>query len=138
MVMKFHKNENGISAQIGAMKKSYPQFTAKIEGKEILFKGEIQVKPEFPVYTLSIRYRGNKSPVVKVLKPELLEEPPHFYKATKCLCLYHKDNFYWDRNKLIANEIMDWAIAWVYFYEVWLGTGIWYAPEVSHTSGSKK
>lgn len=138
MVMKFHKNKNGISAQIGAMKKNYPQFTAKIEGKEILFKGEVQVKPEFPIYTLSIRYRGNKSPIVKVIKPKLVEKPPHFYQDKKKLCLYHPDNFYWDSSRLIANEIMDWAIAWVYFYEVWLETGGWYAPEVPHSSNTKK
>lgn len=136
--MKFYNKKSSIPAQIGAMKKNYPQFKFKIEREEIIFKGEIQVKPEFPVYTLSIRYRGNKAPIVKVIKPKLVEKPPHFYKETKSLCLYHPHNFYWNSSKLIANEIMDWAIAWVYFYEVWLDTGIWYAPEVPHSLNVKK
>ena len=32
---------------------------------------------------------------------------------------------------------MDWTIAWIYFYEVWLETKIWYGPEASHNNKKK-
>ena len=33
---------------------------------------------------------------------------------------------------------MDWTIAWIYFYEVWLETNIWYGPEVPHNNNKEK
>lgn len=138
MVKKYFKNKSNITAQIAEIKKLYPSFRYAIRGNDIIFKGEIQVKPEFPVYTISLKYNStNKHPIVKILNPKLVENPPHFYSKTKSLCLYHPKNFYWDNNKLIANEIMDWTIAWIYFYEVWLETKIWYGPEVTHSNDKK-
>lgn len=113
------------------MKQKYPQFKHKIEGNSIIFVGNLQVKPEFPKYTVSIEYRGNLSPIVKIIKPTLVENPPHIYSGKK-LCLYHPDNFKWKKEKLIANEIIEWTSAWIYFYEVWLETGKWYGPEAPH------
>lgn len=120
------------------MKDKYPQFTSKIEGINVLFKGDIQVSPHFPIYTISVKYKCNKPPIVKIINPKLVDRPPHFYFNSQSLCLYHPKNFQWNSKKIIANEIMDWTIAWVYFYEVWLETGIWYAPEVPHSSNTKK
>ncbi|WBX96036.1 hypothetical protein [Chryseobacterium gambrini] len=112
------------------MKQRYPQFKHKQEGGNIVFTGTLQVKPEFPVYTISITYRGGASPIVKVINPQLVENPPHVYKlADNKLCLYNPKNFTWTKEKLIAKEILEWTAGWLYFYEVWLETGIWYGPE---------
>jgi hypothetical protein len=119
--------------QIWAMKHRYPQFRSKKRGKhDIEFTGTLQVKPELPSYTVSIQYRGNKNPLVKVITPTLVENAPHIYPLEKNLCLYHPLYFSWKKEKLIANEIMDWTAAWIYFYEVWLQTDIWYGPEAPH------
>ncbi|WP_295212547.1 hypothetical protein [uncultured Chryseobacterium sp.] len=112
------------------MKQKYPQFKHKQEGNTIIFEGTLQVKPEFPVYTISIIYRGSLSPIVKVLNPQLVENPPHVYKSEdNKLCLYHPKNFKWTKEKFIAKEILEWTAGWLYFYEVWLETGVWYGPE---------
>ena len=117
------------------MRSKYPQFKVKKKSKsEFEFIGSLQVKPEFPVYTVSITYRGSSSPLVKVLSPELVSNPPHFYKQTQTLCLYHPDNFKWTKEKLVATDIVSWTAAWIYFYEVWLEKEIWYAPEAPHTT----
>lgn len=119
--------------QIYAMKSQYPQFKAIKKGKnDIEFIGELTVKSEFPTYTVSINYRGDKSPIVKILKPELIENPPHIYPSSRTLCLYHPDNYKWAKEKLIAKDIVSWTAAWIYFYEVWLEKGIWIGPEASH------
>lgn len=117
------------------MRSRYPNFRAKRKSEsEIEFIGNLQAKPELPVYTVSITYRGSSSPIVKIVSPELVSDPPHFYKGSKSLCLYHPENFKWAKEKLIANEIVAWTAAWIYFYEVWLQTGIWYGPEASHNT----
>lgn len=119
-----------MDVQIRAMKQRYPQFKHKKEGNTIVFEGNLQVKPEFPVYTISILYRGSLPPIVKVVNPQLVENPPHVYRsAENKLCLYHPSNFNWTKEKLVAKEIIEWSAGWLYFYEVWLETGVWYGPE---------
>lgn|SRR5690554_3502373 len=134
MAMFFRKRKANPIVQISAMKSKFPQFKSKQKGNEIIFTGELLIKPELPTYKISVEYRGNLRPLVKVISPALVENPPHFYQSNKSLCLYHPDNFKWDTNKLIAKEIMQWTIAWLYFYEVWLEKGIWYGPEVPHVT----
>lgn len=124
--------------QIEAMKSNYPQFKAEKKGNEIEFVGTLDVKPEFPTYTVSITYRGANNPRVKILSPKLVEKPPHFYHSTKSLCLYLEKNFKWRKEKLIAKEIVAWTSGWIYFYEVWLETGEWYGPEAEHDDNLTK
>lgn len=115
------------------MKSRFPQFKAvRRSDTEIEFIGDLQVKHSFPVYTVSATYRGILSPQVRIIKPELVEKPKHFYRESKTLCLYHPSKFDWKRESLMAVTILPWTAAWIYFYEVWLKEGIWYGPEVDH------
>jgi len=136
----FQKNKTYNSdIQIWAMKQRYPSFKAKRRDKyDIEFVGEIVVSPVLPTYKISINYRGSAAPVVKVIYPQLVTNPPHFYKTKQALCLYHPSNFNWTKEKLIAHEILEWTAAWIYFYEVWLQTGIWYGPEAKHNVNEEK
>jgi len=140
MGMKFfNKNKPNVFAQIGAMKSKYPQFKAKhLSNDTVTFIGDLLIKPELPIYTVSVEYRGTLSPRVRVIEPKLVENRPHFYKNTECLCLYHPDDFKWDCRKLVAKEIMSWTIAWLYFYEAWLQTGKFLGPESHHTPNTIK
>ena len=122
--------------QIGAMKSKFPQLHSKQKGENIVFTGDLFVKPELPVYNVSVEYRGDLRPIVKVNSPALVDKPPHTF-SDKSLCLYHSDNFKWSADKFIAKEIMQWTIVWIYFYEYWLQTGEWIAPEVSHDTDKK-
>ena len=131
--MIFQKTHYNTDVQIGAMKNRYPQFTVNKRGQfDIEFIGNLIVNPVFPVYTVSINYRGRLRPLVKIIKPVLVEDPPHFYKISHSLCLYHPRNYNWTKEKLIAKDIVSWTAAWIYFYEKWLQTEIWYGPEVEH------
>lgn len=140
MGMKFFdKQKPNIFAQIGAMKSKYPHFKAnQLHNDTVRFIGDILIKPELPIYKVSIEYRGVLSPKVRVIAPKLVESPPHYYNKTASLCLYHPNDFKWDSRKLIAKEIMSWTIAWLYFYEAWLQTGEWLGPESHHTPNTFK
>lgn len=130
----FNKHKPNVYVQIGAMKSKYPQFNTKnLTNETVKFIGEIMVKPELPIYTVCIEYRGKLSPKVSVLNPKLVDKPPHYYKNTECLCLYHPDNFKWNSEKILAKEILSWTIAWLFFYEAWLQTGVWLGPESHHS-----
>jgi hypothetical protein len=132
---KKHYNPN---IQIQAMKSNYPQFRSIVKGDDIEFIGELTVKPEFPKYTVSITYRGNLRPLVRILSPVLVEKPIHFYHESKSLCLYHPKDYKWSHGKLIAKDIVPWTAGWIYFYEVWLETGKWLGPEAEHIKNNKK
>ncbi len=126
---KFYNSD----VQVRVMKKYYPQFRAiKRHHNDIEFIGDLRVKSTFPIYTISVRYLGNRSPVVKIINPVLVEDTLHYYKAAKCLCLYHPRDFKWHKERLIAREIMQWTAAWIYFYQVWLEKGKWFGPEAKH------
>lgn len=121
--------------QVCAMRQRYPQFKARKRSRyDIEFIGDLVVRPNFPTYTVSVNYLGSASPVVKVLKPDLVETPPHFYKHNRSLCLYHPRDYQWTRENLIADNIIPWTAAWIYFYEVWLRDKEWYGPEADHSN----
>lgn len=119
--------------QIWAMRCMYPQFKViKHSQYEIEFVGNLQAKPTHPVYTVSITYLGDFRPIVRVLKPKLVDLPPHFYRKSESLCLYHPKNYRWAKEKLISRDIVSWTSAWLYFYELWLRDDKWYGPEADH------
>lgn len=122
--------------QLEAMKSKYPQFKSKRNGDNIIFSGNLFIKPELPIYNVSIEYRGELRPIVKINSPALVEKPPHTF-PDKSLCLYHSDNFKWNGNKLIAKEIIQWTVVWIYFYEYWLQTNKWIGPEVPHNTDKR-
>ena len=121
------------------MKAKYPHFKCKKNADDdIVFTGELLIKTELPIYTISIHYRGSLRPIVKIIAPQLVTNPPHYYKDTESICLFHPDNYKWKKENLVATDIMSWTIAWIYFYEYWLQTGKWAGPEVAHRFNKKE
>lgn len=134
IMVVFQKNKPyNTDIQIQAMRARYPQFKAKKnEDGTIVFIGNLQVKPELPVYTIKIIYKGNFRPQVFILDPIPDPEAPHIFSDSESLCLYHQKDYKWNKKKLIATDIMGWVAGWIYFYEYWLQSGEWIGPEVSH------
>lgn len=125
--------------QIGAMKSLYPNFKVKkLVNGNLLFTGTIQPKEYMREYTVTIECRGELTPHVKVISPKLVDKPPHFYREQKRLCLYKPVNFHWMDTRLIANYIVPWTSAWLYFYEIWLQKGKWLGPEALHDNNLDK
>lgn len=71
------------------------------------------------------------------LSSQLVPNAPHTYSEGN-ICLYYPGNFHWRQGMLIAGRIMQWTIAWIYFYEAWLETGVWFGPEVPHGESPKE
>jgi hypothetical protein len=119
--------------QVQAMRARYPQFTAKkSRNGDIIFTGKLQVKPELPVYSVQVVYRGSGRPRIFILDPLPVQDAPHIFPGSGSLCLYHAANYNWTESKLIAHDIMGWTAGWIHFYEYWLQSGEWIGPEVPH------
>jgi hypothetical protein len=94
---------------------------------EVVWRGSIQPAPLSSVYTVSVRLRPGWCPEVRVLSPGLVpregaDSLPHIYPDGS-LCL--NENHEWNEGMLVAETTLPWASAWLYFYEVWHGTGLW-------------
>lgn len=126
-----------IIRQIAAMKKLYPSFKSKEKEGGVVFTGDLFIKSEFPIYNVSIEYRGDLSPRVTINSPDIVTNAPHRYKEGY-LCLYHPQNYHWNKRKLVATDIIGWTAAWAYFYECWLQYGEWFGPEVPHNNDETK
>lgn len=130
-------NRNIELLQVQAMKSKFPAFKFKKEGDVFVFTGDLLIKPELPIYNVTIKSRKGNKPEVYINKPSLVPGAPHLYPEGN-ICLYYPGHFHWRQEMLIAGKIMQWTIAWIYFYEAWLETGVWYGPEVPHGNNPKE
>ena len=128
-------NREDLVKQIDAMKHRFPGFTHTIRQGKLSFTGDLVILKELPVYNVTITYNGNKIPTVKVNSPAFDVKPPHTYEDNS-LCLFHRDNYNWTKDCLIAKNIVDWTAAWAFFHQYWLQTGVWAGPEVPHSNKS--
>lgn len=117
--------------QIDAMKRLFPEFRCRQDGRNLIFTGILFIHPNLPRYKVRVVYRENLRPKVFVLSPSLDSRTPHLWPDGS-LCLYHPDMFKWNARRLIAKEIMGWTISWIYFYEYWKQSGRWIGPEAPH------
>ena len=90
---------------------------------------ELQPSPLSQKYITRITYTLRDLPKVEIVKPLLILRSgatriPHTYLGPRP-CVFLPTTNEWNGTKLIAQTIIPWTIAWLYFYEVWLVTGEW-------------
>jgi hypothetical protein len=89
-----------------------------------------KVDVDFSKYKLKITCSKDLPPKVFLIEPAITK-PYHLYNDGS-LCLYHPNNFNWGDDKSIAKDLIPWTYMWIYYYEMWLSTGIWYGDEYEH------
>lgn len=103
-------------------------FRFNLTNREI---GGEYVNTNFSQYRIEIIYSPKKAPNIFIVNPILVPNAKHTFKDNS-LCLYHWSNFSWDDSKSISNDLVPWIYLWIYFYEVWVKTGLWLAEEYKH------
>lgn len=122
-----------LAQQVIAMRHYFPQFVFRRDGVgKGSWIGTVKPTPKSPEYRVRIEYDWY-SPRVFVESPNLLKSCPHRY-SDGSLCLYYPPDRSYSSNSFIANTIVPWVCEWLYFYEIWLETGIWWGDEAPHTS----
>ena len=92
--------------------------------------GGEKVEIDFTKYKIRVEYLKTQPPKIFVEHPIIKKRKHMFHDGS--LCLYHWSNFKWDDKKSIARDLIPWTYMWVYYYELWLSTGIWYSDEYKH------
>lgn len=91
-------------------------------------------------YRTRIEYDGRVAPRVWIESPELKrrdpDEPiPHMY-GQECVCAF-MPQVDWARDMYVADYVPGRVAQWLFFYELWRSTGIWYGGGV-HPEPSPK
>ncbi|MEC0174563.1 hypothetical protein P4H83_06720 [Paenibacillus favisporus] len=114
--------------------KCFPQFIFHEEEQH--WVGKLISSYQKQSYTVKIVYnRGN--PKVFITHPGILRKCPHMY-TDNSLCLYYPPDKSYKVDKIIAKTIIPWTCEWLYYYEVWYETGVWWGPEAPHRINSAR
>jgi hypothetical protein len=116
-----------IGFQILQMKKLFPWL--KYCGRKWI--GRIKPLERSIIFEVKIMYRNELPPKVFLVDPMPVKGTKHLYKDGS-LCLYYPPDWEWSMHKSLAMTIVPWTYVWLYFYEIWLETGVWYGEEAPH------
>lgn len=128
-----------LAQQQFALQAKYNDSITTLEIKKSVLRCNVMVKPtaQSREYKLSIEYKINGVPKAYLINQGLLksvnDKPPHLYeckysgdgKERLRLCLFLPGTNEWNRNMMVADTFIPWAVEWLYYYEVWRMTGKW-------------
>lgn len=120
--------------QIAKLIKCFPTFQCEIvKPGHAIFTGKLKPKENSHYYTILVDYKYKSIPRVYVIEPAILVNAPHIYPDDRSLCLFYQPDRSYSSRSYIADTIIPWTCEWLYFYEEWLETGVWWGAEAPHT-----
>ncbi len=100
--------------------------------ESLIWIHKIRPTPLSRIYTVKLKYSMSKGINVYVIDPKPLPLAkgetmlPHVYSNTEQkLCLYYPNKNEWNRSMFLIETIIPWISEWLFYYEIWEGTGIW-------------
>jgi len=149
VVKKFHKNKfksrgQNLPIRIILVREKklieshYEFLKCSIKQNKLVCIGKVKSTEYSKEYSMKLVYNGLDAPKVYVVEPEIeYHDDIHMFPKDKNLCLYHPetDDFHWNfRTDNVYDTIIPWALEWFVYYELYLITGKWEHPFVSHNA----
>ena len=106
-------------------------FTFMLCESEFILLNEHRIKLNYESYHIRIEYGGYTKPKVFISSHNLERSCGHLNRDNT-LCLYKTTDFIWKNTNSIAKDIVPLIYAWIYFYEDWSKTKIWYGFSAKH------
>jgi hypothetical protein len=108
---------------------AFPGFTARVRGPLLIAEGTVQPTEISDNYRVRIEFEAACPPKVWVISPALCcregaDRIPHMYDQ-KRLCLYMPGSGEWIGNMSLGHTLIPWISVWLFYYELWHGTGEW-------------
>jgi len=143
--MAVKSNFINLARQEAALRYNFPNAKITRQGDSVL-NWEYVLRPTSvsEEYRVKLIYTRNKGVKVFVLEPTLkLAEGkktlPHVYSTPEQrLCLFYPNGKEWNESKFLIHTIIPWISEWLYFYEIWVGSGVWYGGGTVHDSDIKE
>ena len=137
------KNINPLSVAMQAfhLHQSFPESIITFSGNNRLtWRGFITPTYLSKKYHIEVSYKFKERPDVVVISPPLERHNetklPHVFNGDK-LCLFRYKYFEWNSEMRIDQTILPWTSLWLFYYEIWLATGIWCGGG-EHANGENK
>ena len=115
-------------------------FDGTITSKGLTVSGTLRPTPVSREYAVRIELPKNGIPKILIDSSELLgrggERIPHRYPDGS-LCLYYPPNREWRREFFLTETLIPWAEEWLYFYEIWLISGVWHGSGLHPTANQQ-
>lgn len=118
-----------LGLQAGYLKRRFPSSEFSLHRDLLTWIGEITPSPMGAIYTVRLRYKLKNRPGVQILDPPLKRRDnlpiPHVFKGNK-LCLFRFKYGEWNARRPLSETILPWTSLWLFYYEIWLITGVWH------------
>ncbi len=115
-----------VAQQALALRNRYPAANVQLRSSRLVWDGSLQPTETSAEYRVRVMYQSPRYPVATVLTALATrgeDAIPHRY-SDGSLCLHRPGE--WNSQMLIADTIIVWTSEWLFFYELWLPTGVWY------------
>jgi hypothetical protein len=114
------------------LRKFFPVGKTSLGRNAVFWRGKISPSDYARTYLIEVSYKLGFHPEIRVLEPSLGalagdNSLPHVYDPdAQLLCLYLPGCGFWTEGKILARTVLPWACLWLYYFELWLVTGIWH------------
>ena len=133
-----------IAVQAGLLRSTYPGCDVKTSlNRTLTWTFKVKPSPLSDGYNVRMDYTIGKKPKVFVKTKLALAygaaELPHVYdNARQKLCLFFPDGSQWNSSMLLAKTIVPWIYDWLFHYEIWLATGLWFGGGIHPENDEEK
>jgi hypothetical protein len=110
---------------------NFQLFTFMLCESEFILPNGDRIKINYESYRIRIEYGAYNKPRVFIDSHNIERDCGHL-NADNTLCLYKTTDFIWKNTNSIAKDIVPLIYAWIYFYEDWINTKIWYGFSAKH------
>ena len=115
--------------QHAALKAKIPESELYLNKNFLRVRGKIKPTSRSCWYSYEIKYWFRENIKIFIHEPLIKTElndkkTEHLYKDGS-LCLFFPKAKEFDSKKLIVDYIIPWVSLWLFFYEIWLVTGVW-------------
>jgi hypothetical protein len=116
------------------IEKEFPFIECSVFKNKLTCKGKFESSFSGRIYDVEIIKIGENKPEAFIKNPRVKKK--HIYPDGS-LCFYHIKNFRWKDHFWMTEYTIPWVSSWIYFYEIWLLTDIWFADEAEHGDEQK-
>jgi hypothetical protein len=119
--------------QKALVEKHFVSVRCRLRHRHLKCEGVIVPSEDCAAYHVSIPYKQDNVPDVRITKPEIVPSQEIHMDANGTLCLYKSTDDPWKPSDNILENIIPWTAERLVFYELYLLEGKWLGPQAQHT-----